>query len=287
MSQTRKKELILSGLLSAIIIAIGLRRFFQGDYENTFTCILSLCLLGLPRMISKRIGVIMSPFLDGAIMLFIFAAEILGEVGAFYQKVPMWDTMLHTTNGFLMAAIGFSLVDLFNRSDRFLVKLSPLFVAVVAFCFSMTIGVLWEFFEFSMDCFFHTDMQKDFFIPSISSTALDLYQTNSPVRLTVESLVVNGEDWMARYGGYLDIGLIDTMKDLLVNFIGAVTFSVIGYFYVKQRGNGRGKMANRLIPFVHHQNDNTDAFGNPIDPNSDVARELSNPNRRRYTWDDE
>ena len=64
----------------------------------------------------------------------------------------------------------------------------------------------------------------------------------------IESLMVNGEDWIAKYGGYIDIGLIDTMKDLLVNFIGAVVFSVIGFFYVKSRG--KGKFASQFIPKV-------------------------------------
>ena len=156
--------------------------------------------------------------------------------------------MLHTTNGFLMAAIGFALVDIFNRSERFSMKLSPLFLAIVAFCFSMTVGVLWEFFEFSMDCFFHMDMQKDFFVNAIHTVSLNPEGLNIVEHIPIESLVVNGEDWLELYGGYLDIGLIDTMKDLFVNFVGAVVFSVIGYFYVKTRG--QGKFASRFIPRV-------------------------------------
>ena len=82
-------------------------------------------------------------------LLFIFSAEILGEISSFYVLFPFWDTTLHTLNGFLAAAIGFSLVDLLNRSDRVKFDLSPLFLSITAFCFSMTIGVLWEFFEFA------------------------------------------------------------------------------------------------------------------------------------------
>lgn len=101
------------------------------------------------------------PPLEITILCFIFAAEILGEVNAFYVLIPGWDTILHTLNGFLAAAVGFSLVMILNDNEGLTFDLSPFFLALTAFCFSMTIGVLWEFFEFAMDCFFHTDMQKD------------------------------------------------------------------------------------------------------------------------------
>lgn len=144
-----------------------------------------------------------------------------------------------------MAAIGFALVDILNRSKRITFQLSPVFLAVVAFCFSMTIGVVWEFFEFSMDMFFNLDMQKDTIVHSISSVMLDPTNSNVPVGIdNITDVTVNGKS--LGLGGYLDIGLIDTMKDLLVNFIGAVVFSIIGYFYVKNRGKGR--FAKGLIP---------------------------------------
>ena len=146
-----------------------------------------------------------------------------------------------------MAAIGFALIDLFNRSERFSMKMSPYFVAFFAFCFSMTVGVVWEFFEFGMDWFFHTDMQKDWILPAISSVKLDPAGANNPVRVVVNSVVINGEKW--NLGGYLDIGIVDTMKDLIVNFIGAVVFSSIGIVYLKQCGKGR--LASALIPQVN------------------------------------
>lgn len=107
----------------------------------------------VPQFLDRKLNVTIPPGLETVILIFIFSAEILGEINAFYVKIPIWDTILHTTNGFLMAAIGFALIDLFNRSDRFSIKMSPYFVAFFAFCFSMTVGVMWEFFEFSMDWF--------------------------------------------------------------------------------------------------------------------------------------
>lgn len=243
-----RRRLTIRGVLSFFIALTFIRSAFMHRYENMFVCVLALVLFCLPMLIERTLSIDIPPVMEGIIYCFIYAAEILGEINSFYTIIPGWDTMLHTMNGFLVAAVGFSLVDLFNRSERFSVKLSPLFLAIVAFCFSMTVGVLWEFFEFSMDQFFGTDMQKDFIVATINSVSLNPDGLNVVMHEPIESLVVNGKDWMTFPGGYLDIGLIDTMKDLMVNFIGAVVFSVIGFFYVKSRG--KGKLAASLIPVV-------------------------------------
>lgn len=244
----KKRRLTVRGILSLLVLLLIVRQFFLHNYEGIFVGILTLILFGIPTFIERKTDIDLPPVLEGIIYCFIFAAEILGEIASFYTKIPYWDTMLHTINGFLMAAIGFALVDIFNRSDRFSVKLSPLFLAIVAFCFSMTVGVLWEFFEFAIDTYFGTDMQKDWIVTAINSVKFDPNGLNVVHHVDIDSLVVNGEDWISKYGGYIDIGLIDTMKDLLVNFIGAVVFSIIGFFYVKSRG--KGKFASQFIPKV-------------------------------------
>lgn len=247
-ARRRTRRLTIRGVLSFFIILTLIRSIFMQRYENVFVCILSLVLFGLPMLIERSLAIDIPPLMEAIIYCFIFAAEILGEINSFYTIIPGWDTMLHTINGFLVAAVGFCLVDLFDRSERFSFKLSPLFLAIVAFCFSMTVGVLWEFFEFGADQILGTDMQKDFIVYHVNSVSLNPSGLNEVVHVPIESLVVNGEDWMEFPGGYLDIGLIDTMKDLQVNFVGAVAFSVIGYFYVKNRG--KGKLAASLIPIV-------------------------------------
>lgn len=245
-NKKKRRRLTLRGALSFLVILTIIRQAFIRNFEGIFVGVLTLILFLVPLFIDRHLGIDIPPLLEAIIYLFIFSAEILGEINSFYTRIPYWDTMLHTLNGFLMAAIGIALVDILNRSDKFAFQLSPLFVAVVAFCFSMTVGVLWEFFEFGMDTFFATDMQKDFVVTQINSVLLNPDRLNTVVHQPVHSLVVNGEDWIALYGGYIDIGLIDTMKDLLVNFIGAVVFSVIGYFYVKSRG--KGNFARKFIP---------------------------------------
>lgn len=234
-------------VLRALIVLMLVLQIFNKNYENVFLCVLTLILLMMPSFIQVNLKIELPTGLEIIILLFIFAAEILGEIQAYYIIFPGWDTLLHTINGFLMAAIGFALVDILNRNERFSIQLSPVFVAIVAFCFSMTIGVIWEFFEFGMDQIFRLDMQKDTIINSISSVMLDPAGGNHPTIVNdITSAAVNGKD--LGLGGYLDIGLIDTMKDLIVNFIGAVVFSIIGYFYVKNRG--KGKFAKRFIPSI-------------------------------------
>ncbi|MCF2679802.1 hypothetical protein JQM69_03655 [Faecalicatena contorta] len=240
-----RSSFIVYVVLRALVILMMILQIFNRNYENVFLCILTLLLLLMPSFIQLNLKIELPTPLEITILLFIFAAEILGEIQAYYIRFPFWDTVLHTINGFLMAAIGFALVDILNRSEKFSFQLSPVFLAIVAFCFSMTIGVLWEFFECGMDQFFGLDMQKDTIVNSISSVMLDPTNSNVPVTIeNIDDVVVNGKS--LGLGGYLDIGLLDTMKDLFVNFIGAVVFSVIGFFYVKNRG--KGKFANGLIP---------------------------------------
>lgn len=233
-------------VLRLIVIVSLVFALVRGNFENAVLCVATLLLLLAPSFIEKSFSVELPSVLEIIIMCFAFSHAILGEIGCFYVKVPWWDTMLHTLNGFLCAGVGFSLIDLLNRDKRFRFELSPVYVALVAFCFSMTVGVLWEFFEFGSDMIFKTDMQKDTVIRSITSVALDTTKSNTPVTVDgITSVVVNGRE--LGVGGYLDIGLIDTMKDLIVNFIGAVVFSIFGFIYIKYRGRKSRVVENFMV----------------------------------------
>ena len=237
-------------VLRLIVVAELVLSILRGEYESAFICLLVLILFILPFFIQQNFGIQLPTTLEIIILLFIFAAEILGELEGYFITYPDWDTMLHTTTGFLCAATGFALIDILNRNSRIKFHLSPIYVALAAFCFSMTVGVLWEFFEFGMDRLFHLDMQKDTVVQSITSVMLDPTNSNTPITIDgIHSVAVNGKD--LGFDGYLDIGLYDTMEDLFVNFIGAVTFSVIGYFYIKHRG--KGKLARAFIPTLSEQ----------------------------------
>ena len=160
-------------VLRLLVLVTMVTQFFYGNYENVFLCVCTQLLFLLPGIVRRRFHLELPGALEVIVLLFIFAAEILGEIREFYIVFPYWDTMLHTINGFLAASIGFALVDILNNEERVSLTLSPFFVAVTAFCFSMTIGVLWEFFEFGMDYFFAMDMQKDTVISAIHSTYLN------------------------------------------------------------------------------------------------------------------
>ena len=252
--KTMKKKrnvAVVYWLLRLSVIAIMVAQFFNHNFENVFLCMLTLVLLLMPTIMERRLKIDLPNALEIIIMLFIYAAEIMGDIQAFYTTYRGWDTMLHTMNGFLCAAIGFCLVDLFDRSEKSSLSLSPKYMAIVAFCFSMTVGVLWEFFECAMDQLLFLDMQKDTVVNTISTVMLDPTGGNKPqiIRgITDVILVTDQGEISLGLGGYLDIGLLDTMKDLFVNFIGAVVFSIVGYFYVK--GRGKGKFAKNFIPQV-------------------------------------
>ncbi len=240
-----RSSFIIYTILRALVIGVLIFTVVTENYESAFLCLLTLVLLIVPSFLQVALRIELPTMLEITMLIFIFAAEILGEIFNFYSIFPFWDTVLHTLNGFLAAAIGLSLVRLLNKSDRLLIYLSPLFTSIVAFCFSITIGVFWEFFEFSMDRFLGFDMQKDTVIHTISSVMLNPTGENDPVVMeNISDVTVSGHD--LGLGGYLDIGLIDTMQDLFVNFIGALVFSVLGYFFVKNKNDD--SVVVKLIP---------------------------------------
>ena len=132
-------------LLRIAVVVVMIAQCFNGNYENVFLCILTLMLFLIPTILEKELKIDLPNVLEIIILLFIFAAEILGEIQAYYTTYQGWDTMLHTLNGFLCAAIGFSLVDMLNRNERFSLSLSPAFMAIVAFCFCQSlVRQLWK-----------------------------------------------------------------------------------------------------------------------------------------------
>jgi len=253
MWREKRAVMIVYFFLRTSVVLVMLAQIFNRNFENVFLCILTLILFAMPSLLERKLDIDLPNTLEIIILLFIYAAEILGEIGAYYVTFPYWDTVLHTLNGFLCAAIGFSLLDILNRHNRARFHLSPLYLAIVAFCFSMTVGVIWEFFECTMDQFFFFDMQKDSIVHTIGTILLDPTGGNQPIVLrNITDLIVvqaDGTQTALGLGGYLDIGLLDTMEDLFVNFIGALIFSIIGYFYVLSRGTG--KFVKRFIPVAN------------------------------------
>lgn len=247
-NETNKKSIIVYLGLRLLVIISMIVQILSGNIENAVMCIVALFLFTIPTIVSEKFKIGIPSLLETIIYLFIYSAAILGEISNFYGIIPFWDTLLHTLNGFLCAGIGFSLVDILNQNSK-KISLSPLYIAIVAFCFSMTIGVLWEFCEFTADYVLKTDMQKDRIVQSISSVELNQNGENHPVKVNdIEKTQIYSKDGtlITIKNGYLDIGIIDTMKDLFVNFIGAILFSIIGFLYIKNRN--KYNFAKNFIP---------------------------------------
>ncbi len=241
-----RSSFIVFMVLRLLVVVAAVRQLMLRNYEGFFLCCLTILLLYLPSMVQVRFNCDIPPSLEIIIFIFIFAAEILGEINAFFIRIPFWDDILHTISGFLNAAIGLSLVLMLNNRRKFQFHLSPIFVALFSFCFSMTISVLWEFYEYAFDMIFHTDMQKDTVIQAIYSTRLDPTMTNTVISISdIRETVVNGQ--RLNIEGYLDIGLIDTMMDLFVNMVGAIVFSIMGFFYAKSEGKEQRSIEKLML----------------------------------------
>lgn len=245
--QTKKKSLLVYLILRILVIICMVLEILRGEINNAFLCLLSLALFTIPNILEDKFKIGIPSLLEAIVYLFIFSAEILGEINNFYGNIPYWDTILHTINGFLAAGVGFSLIDLLNENSN-KIKLSPFFVAIVAFCFSMTIGVLWEFFEYGADRYFKLDMQKDEILSRISSVEFAPNKKNKAIVIDdiKETHIITEDGMIVIEDGYLDIGLSDTMNDLGVNFIGAISFSCLGFLYIKNRE--KYKFATNFIP---------------------------------------
>lgn len=245
--ENRKGVLVVYLLLRFLVILVMVRQIFLHNYWNAFLCILVLIQFLIPYFITKKLKIELPSIFEIIILLFIFSSEILGEIQNFYGVFKHFDTVLHTLNGFLCAAVGFSLIDLCNNnSEKF--NLSPLYLTIVAFCFSMTIGVLWEFLEYSIDKVMLSDMQKDKLVTKISSVYLNPDGKNKAIVVDNinKTIIYSDSGETVIEGGYLDLGLNDTMKDLIVNFVGAVVFSIFGYLYVINRD--KYKIAEKFMP---------------------------------------
>ena len=219
-----------------------------GRWDRVFTGTLCLLLFLVPPFVERGFSLHFPATLEICAYLFVFGAGVLGEIGDFYQRFPAWDAILHAANGFLFAGFGFCLFSLFEKKRRVRTLPSPAYQSFTAFCFSMTVGVLWELFEFGADYFLHTDMQKDHYLKSIHSVLIPtegggIFRAEDITQIQIKT--ANGMSFSLP--AYLDVGLFDTMKDLVINLWGALAFCLVGYVYLKRR---RMALAAQFIPRV-------------------------------------
>lgn len=242
-----KKSFIVYIVLRIIVVICGILELLRGNFTNAFLCLITLILFTVPTILEDTLKIEFPSLLESIIYIFTFAAEILGEINNFYEIIPFWDSILHTINGFICAGLGFLVIDLLNNNSE-KINLSPMYIALFAFCFSMTVGVFWEFFEYTQDNVLKIDMQKDTVVQDFSSGYFGNDEYNLPTKVEDidQTIVITKDGKIYKVPGYLDTGLIDTMNDLIVNFIGASIFSVLGFFYVYKRDEK--SFLNNFIP---------------------------------------
>jgi len=190
------------------------------EYEKTksdYALMLVQCLLGiivmfLPSAFEKRLRIAIPGPMYIVFIVFLYAAIYLGEIRNFYYRIPHWDLILHGLSGLMLGALSFSVITLLNDAQKVRISLSPAFVAVFAFCFAVAMGVVWEFYEFTIDGLLGLNMQK---------FALE-----------------NGQSLIGR------AALTNTMNDLIVDAFGAIVMSVVGYISVKYK---KGWIARMLM----------------------------------------
>lgn len=188
MLSTRNLLFSLSMLIriTLIIAIVGAALTFQ--WFVLFVSSLTFFLTFFPAFVEKNYKITLPLEFELIVTCFIFASLFLGEIHSFYDKYHWWDTLLHTISGIVLGFLGFLLIYTLNKNVDVKLNLSPFFVSFFAFCFAVTIGAMWEIFEFFMDFFLGLNMQK---------------------------------------------GLLNTMLDLIVDTLGALFASVIGYLYLK------------------------------------------------------
>lgn len=203
MDKIDKIKLWISLIFRVLLVIAGIMAIFHKDWMNVMLCISTIFLTFLPGIIEKRFKVDYPSEFEIVILVFIYASIYLGEMQSFYQMFWWWDILLHTISGVIIGAIGFSLVYILNREKEVAITLSPLFVAIFSFSFALSIGAVWEIFEFSMDSIFGLNMQNS--------------------------------------------GLVDTMWDIIVDTLGALFISILGYRYLKGHVNIFKKIEEKII----------------------------------------
>lgn len=239
-TKTANNKIVILYTIFRIIVVFNLVNeiMFTQRWGDIFTLILTLALFKIPQFTERLFNIEIPNLLELIIILFIFSSTILGELGDFYGYFKLWDTILHTINGFLASGVGFSLIYLLNKNTKGM-NLNPLFLAIVTFCFSMTIGVLWELIEYSADRWIDIDMQKDRIIQEVNSVSIGEEKNTVHNIKNIEETVIESQDEFGNNietvidGGYLDVGINDTMKDLFVNLLGAFVFSIFSYLYTR------------------------------------------------------
>lgn len=205
-------SLLIPIVFLAIRMLLGNEAANQAGYHSRadyvlmmIQCFLGLVVINLPALLAKRFRFEIPMVFYGMYIIFLYCAIFLGEVRSFYYIIPGWDSILHGFSSLMLGFFGFMVITILNRDEHVMMHLSPLFAAVFAFCFALTIGSIWEIYEFSFDGILGLNMQKF---------------------MTSDGTLLLGHEALA-----------DTMKDIIIDTMGALTASTVGFFAAKKDRN--------------------------------------------------
>lgn len=245
-------NLIIYIFTRVIFVLAAVLSVLRKDYLTAFLCAAALVVFMLPPVIDKKFNIELPGGLEISAAVFTFMCVLGGELGYLYAKFPLWDKILHTFSGFLIAAIGLALIEIRNKHREPLQRLSPLMTVVFAFCFSVTVAVCWEVFEFAVDGFSGTtDMQADYIIDSFTSKKAGGETNPIPVVVNgIESVVITFSDGREALvlPGYIDIGIADTMYDMIVAAIGSFVFCTIEFVALVKRNKHAKLISESFVP---------------------------------------
>ena len=239
-------------LTRGIFVLAGLLSVLQKDYLTAFLCALALIVFMLPPIIDRKFNIKLPGGLEISAVIFTFMCVLGGEFGHLYAQYPFWDKILHTFSGFLISAIGLALIEFLNKSKRNMLRLSPIFIALFAFGFSMSVAVLWEVFEFAVDGISGTtDMQADYYLTSFASKKVGGERFPTPIVVDgIESVVITFSDGREALvlPGYIDIGIADTMYDFIVAAIGSFIFCTLEFIALTKRNKHAQRISESFVP---------------------------------------
>lgn len=198
-----RQKIIIGFIRISLVLAI-LGSIYELNWMSLFVSFLALVLSFLPEFFHKKYKLWLPNYFQLFIILFIYAGLFLGEARSFYIKFWWWDSLLHLLSGVALGFVGFLVVYALHKAHK--ISSSPLLLATFAFCFAVSVGVLWEIFEFFMDQFLNLNMQK-------SRNLCDIGALYCDTRL----------------------GVRDTMIDLILDSIGALFASIAGFLFLKKK----------------------------------------------------
>ena len=234
-------------MLHILTLILLIWKLSIGEWGYARLCVLSLVLYSLPVLLGLLLHARIPPLLEAIAITFAAAANLGGEVLGMYLRTPFWDSSLHFIWGILAAVIGYAMPNLLGRRDGLSRALPRAAAVLLSVSFAMLTAVLWEFVEYFVDLWFHADMQKDSWVTVIHSVMLQPDGTNRAYSEQIRSVIVNGDPWPA----YLDIGLKDTMQDLLWTFVGSIPGALL--VLADYRSNGCSPILSCLLPTSKHK----------------------------------